>query len=85
MIADEMFKAQQLSTSVSDGSPFGKMFEDIFKRSKSFTQSINDNGLGFSRYINGLLDENTEKMQRNMRISELVHQYIKEGKIKEKC
>ena len=46
---------------------------------------MNDNGLGFSKYINQLLDENGNEMQRNMRITNLVRDYISEGKIQEKC
>jgi hypothetical protein len=46
---------------------------------------MNDNGLGFSRYMKDLLDENTEAMQRNMKISNKVKQLIADGIITEKC
>ena len=46
---------------------------------------MRDNGLGFSRYVSSLLNENGSDVRRNMSISELIRQYISEGKIKENC
>lgn len=85
MIAAEMFKQKQLGTSDFKGNDILALFESILKKSERFTQSMNDNGLGFSKYINQLLDENGNEMQRNMRITNLVRDYISEGKIQEKC
>lgn len=85
MIAAEMFKQKQLGTSDFKGNDILALFESILKKSERFTQSMNDNGLGFSKYINQLLDENGNEMQRNMRITNLVKDYISEGKIQEKC
>lgn len=85
MIAAEMFKQKQLGTSDFKGNDILALFESILKKSERFTQSMNDNGLGFSKYINQLLDENGSEMQRNMRITNLVRDYISEGKIQEKC
>lgn len=86
MIADEMFKLRQLTSSENfDGNEFLAMFEKIFKVSEAFTNSMIDNGLGFTNYMKQLLDENGNTMQRNMKISELVRRYIQEGKIKENC
>mgnify|MGYP003549233887 CR=1 FL=1 len=61
------------------------MFEDIFNKSQAFVQSIPDIGLGFTGYMKKLLDENSNEIQRNMKISELIRRYINEGKISEKC
>lgn len=85
MIASEMFKLKQLGTSDFKGNEILELFENILKKSERFTQAMNDNGLGFSKYINQLLDENGNEMQRNMKISNLVRDYISEGKIQEKC
>lgn len=85
MIASEMFKQKQLGTSDFKGNDILELFESILKKSERFTQSMNDNGLGFSKYINQLLDENGNEMQRNMRITNLVRDYISKGKIQEKC
>lgn len=85
IIAAEMFKQKQLGTSDFKGNDILVLFESILKKSERFTQSMNDNGLGFSKYINQLLDENGNEMQRNMRITNLVRDYISEGKIQEKC
>ena len=90
MIAADMFKSKQLKGSETEksefeGSEFAKMFEDIFNKSQAFVQSIPDNGLGFTGYMKKLLDENSNEIQRNMKISELIRRYINEGKISEKC
>lgn len=85
MIAEEMFKAKQLGTSDFVGNEFLLQFEEILKRSERFTQTMNDNGLGFSKYMKDLLDENTGAMQRNMKISNKVKQLIADGIITEKC
>lgn len=84
MIAKEMFDSRQLLEQGFSGDQFVSMFENIFNKSQRFVQ-IGDNGLGFSKYMKQLLDENTDAMQRNMRISELVRQYINDGIIKEYC
>jgi hypothetical protein len=52
MIAAEMFKQKQLGTSDFKGNDILALFESILKKSERFTQSMNDNGLGFSKYIN---------------------------------
>jgi hypothetical protein len=52
MIASEMFKQKQLGTSDFKGNDILALFESILKKSERFTQSMNDNGLGFSKYIN---------------------------------
>ena len=85
MIAEDMFKNKQLGNSDFNGSEILSLFENIFKKSQQFTQNMSDNGLGFSKYMKQLLDENQGTMQRNMRISDLVRQYIQDGKIKENC
>lgn len=85
MIALDMFKARQLGTSDFVGEEFLQKFEEILKKSERFTKTMYDNGLGFSRYMRTLLDENMPKVQRNMRISDLVQRLIQEGKIKENC
>lgn len=85
MIAEEMFKAKQLGTSEFIGNEFILQFEEILKRSERFTQTMNDNKLGFSEYMKDLLDENTGAMQRNMKISNKVKQLIADGIITEKC
>lgn len=85
MIAEEMFKAKQLGTSDFIGNEFLLQFEEILKRSERFTQTMSDNGLGFSQYMKDLLDENTEAIQRNMKISNKVKQLIADGIITEKC
>lgn len=85
MIATEMFEAKQLGLSEFNGNEFLQMFENIFIKSKRFVQDMNDNELGFSRYMKSLLNENEGAVKRNMSISELIRQYISEGKIKENC
>ena len=85
LLAEELFKAKQLGEAQVQGDALLALFEDIFKRSQSFVNDIKDNGLGFSRYMGSLLNENLGTVQRNMKISDLVKQYIKEGKITENC
>lgn len=85
LLAEELFKAKQLGEAQVQGDALLSLFEDIFKRSQSFVNDIKDNGLGFSRYMGSLLNENLGTVQRNMKISDLVKQYIKEGKITENC
>ena len=84
MLADEMFKAKQLGTPGFKGDIFTQMFEDLFKKSERFI-TMKDNKLGFSDYMKTLLNENQNDMQRNMRISELIRQKIKDNVIKEDC
>ena len=84
MIAEDMFKNKSLGGQSFNGDVFMQLFEDIMKRSKRFS-SMEDNGLGFSKHIKKLLDENGNAMQRNMQISELVRQYIEDGTITEIC
>ena len=85
LIAEEMFKMQQLGTPEVNGNELINKFNDIFQRSKQFKQ-VQDNGLGFSRYIKTILDEDTQnQMQRNMRISELIRQKIQDNIIQEDC
>lgn len=85
MIAEEMFKAKQLVSSDFIGNEFLLQFEEILKRSSRFTQTMQDNGLGFSQYMKDLLDENAGIMQRNMKISNKVKELIEVGVITEKC
>lgn len=85
MIAEEMFKAKQLGSSKFSGNEFLLQFEEILKRSERFTQTMNDNGLGFAQYMKDLLDENAGVMQRNMKISNKVKQLIEGGIVTEKC
>lgn len=85
MIAEEMFKAKQLGSSDFIGNKFLSQFEEILKRSERFTQTMQNNGLGFADYMKDLLNENTGVMQRNMKISNLIQRLIKERKIIEKC
>lgn len=85
MVAEEMFKAKQLGSSDFVGNEFLLQFEEILKRSERFTQTMNDNGLGFAQYMKDLLDENTGVMQRNMKISNKVKQLIEDGIVTEKC
>lgn len=84
MIAKEMFDSKSLLDGGFNGDQFTSMFFDIFKKSQRFGD-MPDNNLGFSKYMKRLLDENMDDMQRNMRISELVRQYINDGIIKEDC
>lgn len=85
MIAEKLFQAKQLGTNDLQGDQVLGLFEEIFKRSNRFTKSLQDNGLGFQKYMRNLLDENAGTMERNMRISNLVQQLISDGKIKENC
>lgn len=85
LLAEELFKSKKLGESQVQGDALLSLFEEIFKRSQSFVNDIKDNGLGFSRYMGSLLNENLGTVQRNMKISDLVKQYIKEGKITENC
>ena len=85
IIADKLFQAKQLGTNDLQGDQVLGLFEEIFKRSNRFTKSLQDNGLGFQKYMRNLLDENAGTMERNMRISNLVQQLISDGKIKEYC
>lgn len=85
MIADEISKQKKLGTSELSGSEIMNLFEDIFKRSQRFTQSLPDNGIGFSGYMSTLLNDQSDKMRRNMQISNLIKQYIEDEKIKEIC
>ena len=85
MIAEKLFQAKQLGTNDLQGDQVLGLFEEIFKRSNRFTKSLQDNGLGFQKYMRNLLDENAGTMERNMRISNLVQQLISDGKIKEYC
>ena len=85
MIAEEISKQKKLGTSELLGSEIMDLFEDIFKRSQRFTQSLHDNGMGFGKYISTLLNDHSDTMRRNMQISNLVKQYIEEGTIKEIC
>ena len=85
IIADKLFQAKQLGTNDLQGDQVLGLFEEIFKRSSRFTKSLQDNGLGFQKYMRNLLDENAGTMERNMRISNLVQSHIKDGKIKEYC
>ena len=85
IIADRLFQAKQLGTNDLQGDQVLGLFEEIFKRSNRFTKSLQDNGLGFQKYMRNLLDENAGTMERNMRISNLVQQLISDGKIRENC
>ena len=85
MIAEKLFQAKQLGTNDLQGDQVLGLFEEIFKRSNRFTKSLQDNGLGFQKYMRNLLDENAGTMERNMRISNLVQQLISDGKIEENC
>lgn len=85
MIAEELTKQKKLGTSDLLGSDITALFEDIFKRSQRFTQSFTDNGLGFGKYMKTLLGINSDKMLRNMQITNLVKQYIEDNKITENC
>lgn len=85
LIAAEMFKYKQLGTSEFVGEQFVSMFEDILKKSQRFTESMQDNGLGFSKYISELLNENGNTVQRNMRITDAIRQMIRDRKITENC
>lgn len=85
MIAEEISKQKKLGTSELLGSEIMDLFEDIFKRSQRFTQSLPDNGIGFGKYISTLLNDHSDTMRRNMQISNLVKQYIEDKKIKEIC
>lgn len=84
LIAADMFKLKHLGSSDVD-EIFITAFNDILNKSKKFVESKPDNKLGFSNYIKFLIDENADKVQRNMRVTELVRRYISEGKIKEEC
>lgn len=85
LIAIEMFKSKSLVNSEFLGTEFGKMFEDVLKRSKKFVESMPDNELGFSNYMKDLLSENTKKIQRNMKISNKIKELIEDHIIKENC
>jgi hypothetical protein len=85
MIAEKIFKKEQLVDSNVNWDELLPEFMNIFKISNRFIQSIPDNGLGFTRYMKTLLDENIEDMQKNMKISNKVKQLIEKGIIIEKC
>jgi hypothetical protein len=85
MIAEEISRQKKLGTSELSGSEIMNLFEDIFKRSQRFTQTLPDNGIGFGKHMATLLNEHSDTMRRNMQISNLVKQYIEEGTIKENC
>ena len=86
IIADKLFQAKQLGTNELKGDQVFKLFEEIFKISNRFTQSVQNNGLGFQGYITGLLNEDTKNaINRNMKISNLVQQLIRDKKIIEEC
>lgn len=85
MIAEEISKQKKLGTSELSGSEIMSLFEDIFKRSQRFTQTLPDNGIGFGKYMATLLNNHSDTMRRNMQISNLVKQYIEDEKIKEIC
>lgn len=84
MIAEDLFQSKVLGGSVFEGEAITKMFQNILQKSQRFLE-ISDNELGFINYINQLLDENSNKIQRNMKISELVRSYIEDGIINEVC
>ena len=85
MIAEEISRQKKLGTSELAGSEIMNLFEDIFKRSQRFTQTLPDNGIGFGKYMATLLNKHSDTMRRNMQISDLVKQYIEDEKIKEIC
>lgn len=86
IIADKLFQAKQLGTNELKGDQVFKLFEEIFKISNRFTESVQNNGLGFQRYITELLNEDTKNaINRNMKISNLVQQLIRDKKIIEDC
>ena len=85
MIAEEISRQKKLGTSELSGSEIMNLFEDIFKRSQRFTQTLPDNGIGFGKYMARLLNKHSDTMRRNMQISDLVKQYIEKGTIKEIC
>lgn len=86
IIADKLFQAKQLGTNELKGDQVFKLFEEIFKISNRFTQSVQNNRLGFQGYITGLLNEDTkDAINRNMKISNLVQQLIRDKKIIEDC
>lgn len=68
-----------------NGDHIMKLFNELFNDVNIFTSNIPDNGLGFGKTINTLLNENSNKIQRNMKISNLIRNYIEEGKIKDTC
>lgn len=84
LIADTMFKFQNLGEFKLD-EIFMTYFKQVLNKSNQFIKSKPDNEMGFSNYIKTLINNNTNAVQRNMRISELVKRYIEEERIKEDC
>lgn len=85
LLAEDMFANKVMGSPVFDGDDVSEMLQNIMFKMESFTQTIPDNGLGFTRYIKQLLDENSDKVQRNMKISEYIRSQIDSGKIIEDC
>ena len=75
-----LFSISSIITLIDFKYEFLLQFEEILKRSERFTQTMQNNGLGFANYMKDLLNENTGVMQRNMKISNLIQRLIKERK-----
>ena len=55
------------------------------KTAMNFTETPWDNQMGFSQYFKDLFSKTSDKVQRNMRISDKVRELIKNKQIIENC
>lgn len=84
MIADDMFNKQRLINGFK-GEEFLQDLEDIFTNFPKELQSPKQSGLSFDTYMNEAIKSTSDQIKKNMRISNLIGEAIKNGRIKEKC
>lgn len=85
IIAKQMFNKQSLVNSLK-GEEFVNDFQSILTKFPELATEVQKSGLEFTGFMQNLMSkENMSEVKRNMKISQLVRQFIKNGKIKEIC
>ena len=83
MIADKMYQKNSLLEEFK-GADFLEDFSFIFDNfPKNVANPIKESGLTFDTFMSTAIKENSEGIKRNMKASNIIRQYIEEGKIKE--
>ena len=85
IIAKQMFNKQSLVNSFK-GEEFVKDFQTILTKFPELATEVQKSGLEFTGFMQDLMSkDNMSEVKRNMKISQVVKQFIQNGKIKEIC
>ena len=85
LLAYDISNNQIMGSLDFDGEGVIKLFESLMKTAMNFTETPWDNQMGFSQYFKDLFSKTSDKVQRNMRISDKVRELIKNEQIIENC